>query len=408
MIKLPTAKEYILGLQHVLAMFGSTVLVPFLTGLDTSIALLCAGLGTLIFHILTKGIVPVFLGSSFAFISAIILVLKQYGIPELKGGIIVAGLIYILLAGFIKIYGSAKIKKLFPPIVLGPIIIAIGLKLSPVALAMSGYKADGSINYTSILIASITLIVMLGVSFLQRSFFRLMPIIMAMLVGYIFTIILGLVDFTPIINAPWFGYSQHSLDAIFTLPKFNLTAILVIAPIALVTFIEHMGDIQTNGAVVGKDFVKNPGLHRTVIGDGLATLLAGFLGGPANTTYGENTGVLAVTRIYDPRLLRIAAIMSILLSMLGKVSAIIQNLPQAIMGGISLVLFGLISSMGIKVIVQNHVDFNNYKNLVIPAIIIITGVFIDTITITPTVQLSGLFIATILGITLNKILPDKL
>lgn len=331
MIKLPNTKEYILGVQHVLAMFGSTVLVPFLTGMDTSVAILCAGLGTLAFHVVTKGIVPVFLGSSFAFISAIILVLKQYGLPELKGGIIVAGFIYMFLAGFIKIYGSAKIKQLFPPIVLGPIIIAIGLKLSPVALAMSGYKPDG-IDYTSVLIASITLATMLGISFLQRSFFRLMPIIIAMFVGYIFTIIFGLVDFTPIINAPWFGYSKHSLDVIFTMPKFNLTAILVIAPIALVTFIEHMGDIQTNGAVVGKDFIKNPGLHRTVIGDGLATLLAGILGGPANTTYGENTGVLAVTRIYDPRLLRIAATMAILLSMLGKVSALIQNLPQAIMG----------------------------------------------------------------------------
>ena len=400
------AKNYILGLQHVLAMFGSTVLVPFITGLDTSVALLCAGLSTLTFHLVTKGIVPVFVGSSFAFIPAIILVLKNYDETYLKGGIIVAGLVYVFIAGFIKLYGVQKIKSYFPPIVLGPIIIAIGLKLSPIALSMSGYSAENS-NYISLLIAFITLFTMVGISFLQKSFFRFMPILVAIFVGYLFSMAFGLVDFTAVANAPWFALSSNAINTIFSMPKFNLTVIFIVAPIALVTFLEHLGDIQTNGSVVGKDFTKNPGLHRTLLGDGLASMLAGILGGPANTTYAENTGVLAATKMYDPKIIRIAAFMAILLAFLGKLTALIQSLPTPVMGGVSMILFGLIATIGIKVIIEAKLDFNNYKNLTIPALILITGIFVDSLHITNNIQLSGLFLATVFGIVLNKILPER-
>lgn len=399
-------KNYILGFQHVLAMFGSTVLVPFITGLDTSIALLCAGLATLTFHLVTKGIVPVFVGSSFAFIPAIVLVLKQYDETYLKGGIIIAGLVYIFIAGLIKIYAVQKVKSYFPPIVLGPIIIAIGLKLSPIALSMSGYSATGT-NYTYLLIAMVTLFTMVGVSFLQKSFFRFMPILVAIFVGYLFSFAFGIVDFTPVANASWFGFSKGAVNTIFSMPTFNLSVIFIVAPIALVTFLEHLGDIQTNGSVVGKDFTKNPGLHRTLLGDGLATMLAGIIGGPANTTYAENTGVLAATKIYDPKIIRIAACMAILLAFIGKLTALIQSLPTPVMGGASMMLFGLIATIGIKVIIEAKLDFNNYKNLTVPALILIIGIFVDSLKITETVQLSGLFLATVFGIVLNKILPDR-
>ncbi|MDR0484795.1 MAG: purine/pyrimidine permease [Alphaproteobacteria bacterium] len=399
-------KNYILGIQHVLAMFGSTVLVPFITGLDASIALLCAGLGTLLFQLTTKGIVPVFLGSSFAFISAMLLVLKEYDATYLKGGIIVAGVCYILFAVLVKIYGPQKIKSFFPPIVLGPIIIAIGLKLSPIALDMSGYSMTNP-NYIYLAIAFITLLTMVGVSFLQKSFFRFMPIIIAIFVGFIVSMLCGLVDFSHIHEASWFGLSDKALSTIFSMPKFNLSVILIVAPISLVTFLEHLGDIQANGSVVGKDFTKDPGLHRTLLGDGLSTMLAGLLGGPASTTYAENTGVLAATKVYDPRILRIAAFMAVILAFMGKLTALIHSLPTPVMGGISMLLFGLIATIGIRVIIEAKLDFNNYKNLTIPALILIVGIFVDTLKFTEHVEFSGLFLATILGVILNKILPDR-
>ncbi len=399
-------KKYILGIQHVLAMFGSTVLVPYITGLDTSIALLCAGIGTLIFHLCSKGIVPVFLGSSFAFIPAIILSLKNYDIAYLKGGVIVAGLLYVIISILLKYISYKVVRRYFPPIVIGPIIIAIGLKLSPIALAMSGYSAD-KIEYDHMMIALITLISMVGVSFLQKSFFRFMPILVAISIGYLCSFYIGLIDVSAVINSPWITISTHTEDIFFTMPEFNFTVIFIVAPLAFVTFSEHIGDIQTNGSVVGKDFIKNPGLHRTLLGDGLATCVAGFLGGPPNTTYAENTGVLAATKVYDPKIIRIAAVMTIVLAFCGKLIALLQSMPTPVMGGISMILFGLIATIGIKVLIEAQVDFNNYKNLVVPAIILISGIFIDSLKISDTFQISGLFIATILGIVFNRLLPER-
>ncbi len=399
-------KNCTLGLQHVCAMFGATILVPILTGLDVSIALLSAGLGTLLFHYITKGVVPVFLGSSFAFIPGIALVLSQYGLGSVKTALIVTGLMYVLYSYIIKLYGVGKIKSLLPPVVVGSIIVSIGLKLVPIALSMAGYSKD-ALDYKSLAVALFTLSVVLLISFTKHKTIRLVPIFISIIAGYLLAMALGMVDFSIVANAPIFGFNSNNIPMLLQVPEFNLSAILIIAPLSLVVLLEHIGDIESNGAVVGKNFVKDPGLNKTVMADGFATILAGFLGAPANTTYGENTGVLAATKNYNPSILRIAALFAILLAFLGKVSAVISSIPVAVMGGISMLLFGLIASIGLKTLVNSKVDFNKYKNLVIPAIVIILGVFVDNITIVENIAVSGLFLATLTGIILNKILPES-
>ncbi len=399
--------KYVLGIQHVLAMFGATVLVPFLTGLNPSIALLAAGVGTLLFHFVTKKIVPVFLGSSFAFIGAISLVLKEEGIGAVKGGIIVAGIIYVLMSLVILKFGVEKVKSFFPPIVTGPIIMVIGLRLSPVALNMMGYN-NGVFDTKSLIIGVVVIVTMIVVSILEKSFFRLVPILISVTVGYVLAIFMGLVNFEPIANASWLGFSPEATKDLLTLPVFTLTGILAIAPIALVVFIEHIGDITTNGAVVGKDFFKNPGIHRTMLGDGLATIFAGLIGGPANTTYGENTGVLAVTKVYDPSILRIAACYAIGLSVIGKFGAILQTIPVPVMGGVSVILFGMIASVGVRTLIDAQLDFGHSRNLMIAALIFVFGIAIDNIAIWKTVSISGLAVAALVGVVLNKILPKNI
>ncbi len=399
-------KDYFLGLQHVCAMFGSTVLVPFLTGLDVSVAILSAGVSTLIFHYVTQYKMPVFLGSSFAFIPVTLIVLQNYSLAYLKCGIIAAGLMYLIFSVIVNKIGVEKVKSFLPNTVVGPVIIAIGLKLSPVALSMAGYKA-GNINYSDLLLSGFTLFVVIILSFMKANFFRLFPILISIIMGYIFACILGYVDFTNIAKAPMFGLSSKSLAAITTLPQFDLNVVFLVAPIALVVFLEHIGDVEANSAVVGKTFMKDPGLHRSLLGDGLATMFAGFVGAPGNTTYSENTGVLAVTKNYSPKILRIAAVFAIIIAFLGKLTAIVQSIPVPVMGGVSILLFGLIASIGIRTLVSKDVDFNNHKNLVIPAIVIIIGVFVDSIPVTHTFSLSGLFVATLSGILLNIILPNR-
>lgn len=399
--------KYVLGIQHVLAMFGATVLVPFLTGLNPSLALLSAGVGTLLFHLVTKKVVPVFLGSSFAFIGAISLVLKEEGIGAVKGGIIVAGIIYVLMSLVILKFGVEKVKSFFPPIVTGPIIMVIGLRLSPVALNMMGYS-NGAFDTKSLIIGVVVIATMIIVSILEKSFFRLVPILISVTVGYVLAIFMGLVNFEPIATANWIGFSTDATKDLLTMPKFTLTGILAIAPIALVVFIEHIGDITTNGAVVGKDFFKNPGIHRTMLGDGLATIFAGLVGGPANTTYGENTGVLAVTKVYDPAILRIAACYAIGLSVIGKFGAILQTIPVPVMGGVSVILFGMIASVGVRTLIDAQLDFGHSRNLMIAALIFVFGIAIDNIAIWKTVSISGLAVAALVGVVLNKILPKNI
>lgn len=413
MQNISNGKKAILGLQHVLAMFGATVLVPILTGLNPGIAILSAGIGTLVFHLVTKGIVPVFLGSSFAFISAIQIVLSTYGIGAVKGGVIATGIVYIIMAGVIKLVGVEKVKSYFPPIVVGPIIMVIGLRLSPTAIEMAGYKFDvatgiGSVDPRSILVAAVVVICMITVSIFAKGFFKMIPILISVLLGYLVALGMGMVDTTLIREASWIGFSGDAWSELTTMPQISWEAIIAIAPIALVVFIEHIGDITTNGAVVGKNFFENPGIHRTLLGDGLATVAAGFIGGPANTTYGENTGVLAVTKVYDPAIIRIAAVFAIVLSLCGKFTALVQTIPQPVMGGISIILFGMIASVGVRTLVEEQLDFTHSRNLMIAAVIFVTGIGINNISIVGTITISGLAIAALLGVVLNKVLPKDI
>ena len=399
--------KYILGMQHVLAMFGATVLVPFLTGLNPSLALLTAGIGTLIFHFCSKKIVPVFLGSSFAFIGAIQLVLKNQGVAHVKGGVIVAGLVYVLMAGVVLKFGVEKVKSFFPPIVTGPIIMVIGLRLSPVALGMMGY-ANNVFDPKSLIISGTVVLSMIVFSVLGKGFFKLVPILVSVAVGYILAMAMGMVDFTPVLKAGWIGFSPEATKDLLTMPTFALSSVLAIAPIALVVFIEHIGDITTNGAVVGKDFFKEPGVHRTLMGDGIATAVAGLLGGPANTTYGENTGVLAVTKVYDPSILRIAACYAIGLSVIGKFGAVLQTIPVPVMGGVSVILFGMIASVGVRTLIDAQLDFGHSRNLMIAAVIFVFGIAVGEVALGGSLTISGLTISAVLGIVLNKVLPENI
>lgn len=413
MNEITQGKKIILGLQHVLAMFGATVLVPILTGLNPAVALLAAGVGTLIFHACTKGIVPVFLGSSFAFITAIQLTLSSHGIAATKGGIIAAGIVYIIMAGVIKLVGVETVHSFFPPIVIGPVIMIIGLRLSSVAMGMIGYTPiEGTGMFTmdlkGLLVASVVVITMILVSIFAKGFFKLVPILISVIVGYLVSLALGMVNTQLIADANWIGFSADALSDIFTAPSFSWESIIAIAPIALVVFIEHIGDITTNGAVVGKDFFADPGVHRTLLGDGVATMAAGLLGGPANTTYGENTGVLAVTKVYDPSVIRIAAVSAIVLSGIGKFGAIIQAIPNPVMGGVSIILFGMIASIGVRTLVEARLDFSYSRNMIIAAVIFVLGIGIDNIQIVNTITISGLAIAALIGIVLNKLIPEKI
>ncbi len=410
-----TSKKLLLGLQHVLAMFGATVLVPILTGLDPAIALLGAGVGTLLFHICAQGKVPVFLGSSFAFIGAIATTLAGQGLAAVKGGIIAAGIVYMLISLLVRFVGVDTVKSFFPPIVTGPIIMVIGLRLSPTAVGMAFYTTNDagasvfSINAT--IIAAIVIITMVVVSIFLHGFFKLVPILISIIVGYIVSMIFGIVEFTEIANANWFTFmpGSEAFTYLTTMPSFTATGVIAIAPIALVVFIEHIGDITTNGAVVGKNFLVDPGVHRTILGDGVATFFAGLIGAPANTTYSENTGVLAVTKVYDPSIIRIAAVFAIVLSLVGKFAAVIRTIPLPVMGGVSVILFGMIASVGVRIVVSAALDFSHSRNLMISALILVLGIGVDSFPIGASgVTISGLAVAAFVGVLLNKVLPSEM
>ncbi|MGN2336676.1 uracil-xanthine permease family protein [Clostridium cagae] len=394
-----TGKKIVLALQHLIAMFGSTVLVPILTGLDISVALFCAGIGTLIFHICTKMKVPVFLGSSFAFIPVICAVKASYGdLRYAQGGIMIAGLIYVLMSFIIKKIGTEKIRVVLPAQVVEPMIMVIGLNLIPTAFSMAK---------ENIIIAVITLGVTLGIKYFSKGFISQIAILCGVACGYLISYFTGYVDTQAIAEAGFIAIPN------FTLPKFDLGAIMIIAPVVLATFMEHIGDITTNGQVVGENFIEEPGLNRTLLGDGLATMTAAFFGGPANTTYGENTGVLAMTKNYDPSILRLAAIFAILLSFVGKFGTAISTIPQAVMGGISLMLFTMIALVGFKTLKYEKVKMN-WKNAIIVVTILVIGflgTFIEKkfgilvgIRINDAVSISGLSFAAIVGVLLNLVL----
>lgn len=390
---LTTTQRLIMGIQHTVAMFGATVLVPLLTGIHPAVALFAAGVGTLLFHFVTKKKVPVFLGSSFAFIGVIKAVADTEGMAYATGGVAVAGLVYVALAGLVLLFGVDRVKSFFPPVVTGPMIMVIGLTLAPVAVGMA------SKNW---LLALITLLAVMATSVYAKGFMKLLPIVTGVVVGMLAAIFFRAVDWTPLMSASFFAPPP------LMLPMFSLSAISTIAPVALVTMVEHIGDITTNGAVIGKDLIRDPGLHRTLLGDGLATTLAGLLGGPANTTYSENTGVLAITKNYDPSIIRIAAIFAIVMSFLGKLGGLLQSTPEPVMGGISIILFGMITSVGIRTIIDAKVDFTNSRNLVIAAVILVMGIGGANIKINDNLSLSGLALAALVGITLNKLMPERL
>lgn len=395
-------KKTIMSLQHLLAMFGATVLVPILTGFNPSVAIFSAGVGTLIFHLCTKFQVPAFLGSSFAFIPVIIAAKEAHGgdLAYAQGGIIVAGLIYVIMSFIVKLVGIDNIKRYFPAQVTGAMIGVIGLNLLPTAFDMA------SANFV---IAGITLVIAILINNFAKGFIKQLSIIIAVFSGYAISLVLGLVD-TSIIT-------QASLLAApdFTVPKFSLDAIVIIAPVVIAVFMEHIGDMTTNGAVVGKNFIENPGLNRTLLGDGLATIVAGLLGGPANTTYGENTAVLAITKNYDPSILRRTAILAILLACIGKFGAFLQSIPGAVMGGISILLFSMITFVGFKTI-KDSSCIENKNNIVIIATIMIIGLgttylankgITIGIPVTDTVKITGLSLAAIIGIILNRLLNNE-
>lgn len=386
-------QEFILSIQHLFAMFGATILVPILVGINPSVAILTAGIGTLIFHLCSKGKVPAFLGSSFAFISPIIAVSTTYGYEYVQGGIVVVGLIYALMSVLIYKIGSEKISKFLPPHIVGAMIMIIGLTLIPSAVT--------NIN-THVAVALVTLATSIAITLFGKGFIKQLGILIGVIVGYLLSLYLGLVDTSIITNASLFAN-----PIALSVPKFNLDAILILAPLSVCTILEHIGDITTNGAVVGKDFVKDPGLHRTLLGDGIATLVAGLLGSVPNTTYGENTSLLAITKNYNPKLLRMTAIIAILLSFVGVFGATIQSIPSAVIGGISLQLYCMITFIGIK----NIKDSKSYKNLskvIVILVMLVIGlgslVGINISLPLGVVTLSGLSLAGVVGIILNAIL----
>ena len=380
--QLGTASVIILGLQHMFAMFGSTVLVPLLTGLSVSTTLLFAGVGTLLFHLLTKGKVPAFLGSSFAFLGGYFAIAPKLAdgssnvemIPYACFGVACAGLLYLLMAALIKLFSAKKVMKFFPPIVTGPIIIAIGLTLSQSALDSC------SQNW---LIALVAIIVVIVCNIFGKGMIKIIPILIGVVASYVVAICMGEVDFTGVANADWIGLpieKEYTVLALFG-ENFDasmlITSIITIMPIALATIVEHIGDVSAISSTTGENYIKNPGLHRTLLGDGLATIMASLFGAPANTTYGENTGVLNLSKVYDPFVVRLAAVFAIIFSFCPKFAAVIQAMPTATVGGISLILYGMISAVGVRNVVENQVDFTKTRNVIIAALILVLSIGIN-------------------------------
>jgi len=409
-------KMLTLGLQHMFAMFGATVLVPVITGLSMSATLLFAGLGTLIFHFCTKMKVPAFLGSSFAFLggyAAVVSMGAQQGLTASESlpyaciGVFSAGIIYFILAGLFAAFGARKVMKFFPPIVTGPIIIAIGLTLSGSAIQNCNQ------NWWIALLAIVIIIVC---NIWGRKMIRIIPILMGVLGSYIVAAIAGLCDFSAVKEAAWIGLPfqwENTAFHVFSNPNWGLivSAVIAIVPISLATMMEHIGDMCAISSTTGINYLEDPGLHRTLIGDGLATSLASLFGAPANTTYGENTGVLNLTKVYDPSVIRIAAVFAIILSFCPKFSALIACMPAAAIGGVSLVLYGMISAVGVRNIVENHVDFTKSRNVIVAALILVLAIGIkygagDAISLGFT-SLSGLAVAALVGVILNAVLPGK-
>jgi len=422
-------KDSVIGAQMMFVAFGALVLVPLLTGLDSNVALFTAGAGTLIFQLVTKRMVPIFLASSFAFIAPIIYGVQTWGIPGTMCGLVAAGLLYVVLSLCIKAFGTSFLHRLLPPVVVGPVIMVIGLVLAPVAVHMAmGRTGDGAAwlvpEKTAMIVAGVALLTTIITSLLGKGWFKLIPILIGVAAGYITALILdglgvsgaiqstfdpgqlknftgpALVSFQPLVEAPWFAVPN------FVFPEWNLQAILFIVPVAIAPAIEHFGDILAIGSVTGKDFVKNPGIHRTLMGDGIATSLASCLGGPPNTTYSEVTGAVTLTRAFNPAIMTWAAIFAIVLAFIGKVGALLQTIPVPVMGGIMLLLFGAITVVGLNTLVRAGEDLTEARNMSIVALILVCGIGGMVLSFGK-FTLGGIGMAGILGVVLNLVLPQK-
>ena len=390
-IKLGPVQKTIVGAQFLFVAFGATVLVPLLVGLDPSVALFTAGIGTLIFHAVTKGKVPIFLGSSFAFIAPIIKATELYGLPGTLSGLVAVGAVYGIMSALVRLRGVGFITNLFPPVVVGPVIMLIGLSLAGTGVDM----AKG--NWALAIISLLTTVV---VSLFAKGLLKLIPIFAGIFVGYVSASVFGLIDFQPIIDAPWLALPA------FVRPEFCWEAIIFMIPVAIAPVIEHIGDVYAINEVTGKDYVKDPGLHRTMLGDGLACVAASFIGGPPVTTYSEVTGAISLTKIADPAVIRIAGIFGILFSVFGKISALLKTIPSSVLGGIMLLLFGTIASVGINTLVKNKIDMGDTRNLVIASLILTTGIGGAEMAI-GSVTIGGIGLAALVGVILNLIIPKK-
>ncbi len=386
-------RRTVVGIQFLFVAFGATVLVPLLVGLDPATALFTAGIGTFIFHLTTKGKVPIFLGSSFAFIAPIISASKQWGMPGTLAGIIGVSLVYFLMSALIKWQGRKLLNRLFPPVVIGPVIILIGLSLSSSAVDMAK---------NNWLLAGISLTVAILVLTLGKGLIKLVPVVCGIVVGYIAAVCMGEVDFTNVAAAPWFALPPALAD--FHLPQFAWEPFLFMIPVAIAPVIEHIGDVYVVGAVAQKDFVKDPGLHRTMLGDGLACLAASFFGGPPVTTYSEVTGAMSITKITQPQVIRISAATAIVFSVIGKLSALLQSIPAAVLGGIMLLLFGTIASVGIQNLIQHKVNLNHTRNTIIISVTLTIGIGGAILTY-GNFAMSGIGLSAIVGVLLNLVLP---
>lgn len=413
--KPPLSRWIPLSFQHVFAMFGATVLVPILTGLSVSSALFTAGTGTLLYILITGAKVPAYLGSSFAFIPALIAISSAYGVEYAMGGAVASGIFYVIIATIIKGTGLGWIKKALPPVVIGSVIVVIGLNLAPTAMSMAMYKTDsltGEQIYSLVFlsIALVTLAVTVVANIFLKGFFNTIPILIGLICGYVFTLIMGLffpaykiIDFAVVQNAAWFGFPK------FAIPKFNGVAMLTFVIVSLATICEHLGDTLTISKVVGRDFYADPGLHRTIIGDGVATAWAALWGGPPNTTYGENIGVMAITKVYSVWVIGGAAVIASVLSFFPKFGALIQTIPSPVIGGISMLLFGIIASSGLRNLVDSGVDYQDKRNLTISSVIMVIGIGGGILRF-PLGQglefmLGGVALATLVGIVLNLVIP---
>ncbi|WP_294072923.1 uracil-xanthine permease family protein [Proteiniphilum sp. UBA1028] len=388
--QLTPAYKTIVGVQFLFVAFGATVLVPLLVGLDPSTALFTAGVGTLVFHLVTKGMVPIFLGSSFAFIAPIVKATELYGLPGTLSGLAAVGLVYFLMSALVKWQGVRLIKRLFPPVVIGPVIMLIGLSLAGTGVDMA--EEDW-------LLAAVSLVTAIVVSMLAKGLLKLIPIFAGIVVGYLVALLLGKVELSGIAEASWFSLPQ------FVKPEFSWGAVLFMIPVAIAPVIEHVGDVYAVSQVAGKDFVRTPGLHRTMLGDGIACIIAGLIGGPPVTTYSEVTGAMVLTKVTDPVVIRIAAITGILFSLVGKVSAFLKSIPGAVLGGIMLLLFGMIAATGVNNMVQNKTDMGNTRNLIIVSLVLTTGIGGAVLRV-GSISMTGIGLSALIGVILNLILPQ--